>query len=320
MSAELDEHVLSTLSEEERQALAEHAEDIKAMQAEEAAGGDDGDEDPAPAPAPAAEAPEAGAADPAPAPAAEAPAPAPEPAAAPEASPVDVDEPEDAQAIYKVELPEDFDAQLQAAKAKESEAWQAFEDGSIDRVELQQRLNEANAEAQRLNNLQVKAEVAREMQQQAEAKAAQKAALVIIKQGKEQGIDYTADDAKWQDLRAFADQVERRNPGKPVDWVLAEAHKRVLALYGVSASTPPAPPPPPPPPAPKPADAKKAALEARKPDLSGAPRDLSQVPGGEGPGDVSAEFSDILALEGDAYEAALARMTPAQRDRFMQVV
>ena len=45
---------------------------------------------------------------------------------------------------------------------------------------------------------------------------------------------------------------------------------------------------------------------------------LAQVPGSDGPGDVAGEFADVLALDGMEYEAAIARMTPAQRERFLR--
>ena len=300
MSAELDEHTLATLSDEERAALAEHEEDLKTMAAEEAAGGDD--DEPADEAKPAT--------DPEPADEAQA------QAQAQAQTDVAADVPADDAArpvVYTATLPADFDAKVEAVKAKVADAWADFDAGAMDRATLQQRVDEANAEALELNNAKVKADLAREMREQAEASEVPKAAAAVIKMGKAQGVDYEGDDSKWEDLRAFADQVERRNPGKGPEWVLGEAHKRVLALHGVTvvpAQNPTA----------SPADAKKAALQARKQDLSAAPRDLAQVPGGDGPGDVAGEFADVLALDGDDYEAALARMTPAQRERFMQAV
>lgn len=92
---------------------------------------------------------------------------------------------------------------------------------------------------------------------------------------------------------------------------MQEAHKRVMALHDVKPAAPPAP-------AAK-ADPVAAAREARKPDLKAETPSLAHVPGGDGPGDVAGEFADILALDGEDYEAAVARLTPAQRERFQQV-
>jgi hypothetical protein len=40
------------------------------------------------------------------------------------------------------------------------------------------------------------------------------------------------------------------------------------------------------------------------------------VPGGDGPGDVEGEFAHLDALEGEALESAIAKMSPAQREKF----
>jgi len=126
------------------------------------------------------------------------------------------------------------------------------------------------------------------------------------------GIDYRKDAAKASDLdqfvRGLAAQAEHAD--KSMEWFLTEAHRRVLALHGLSQ------------PASKPA-ADTAALKAavladRKPPLEAAPKSLAVIPGGEGPGDVESEFSAVLALDGFDYEQAIARMSPAQRERFLR--
>ena len=132
------------------------------------------------------------------------------------------------------------------------------------------------------------------------------------------GIDYRKDTEKWSDLDGFVRSLAARNEyaHQSMDWFLEEAHKRVLALHGMSAA--------------KTSDAEssaeaKPALKAmdrkpvdRKPPLDIAPKTLAMVPGGEGPGDVDGEFADVLALEGLAYEQAIARMSPTERERFLR--
>ena len=132
------------------------------------------------------------------------------------------------------------------------------------------------------------------------------------------GIDYLKDTEKWSDLDGFVRSLAARNEHahQSMDWFLEEAHKRVLALHGMSAA--------------KTSDAEssaeaKPALKAmdrkpldRKPPLDIAPKTLAMVPGGEGPGDVDGEFADVLALEGLAYEQAIARMSPTERERFLR--
>jgi hypothetical protein len=62
----------------------------------------------------------------------------------------------------------------------------------------------------------------------------------------------------------------------------------------------------------------KAGTQRRTPPVDAVPATLANVPGGDGPGDVEGEFADVLALDGMAYEAAIARMTPTQRERFLR--
>jgi hypothetical protein len=92
-----------------------------------------------------------------------------------------------------------------------------------------------------------------------------------------------------------------------MEWFLSEAHKRTKALHGVAADKL----------APKADGDKKPEAKTRKPNLDKLPANLSQVPGGDGPGDVGSEFADIDKLDGLAYETALAKMTPSQRERYL---
>ena len=131
--------------------------------------------------------------------------------------------------------------------------------------------------------------------------------------------DYRKDTEKWSDLDGFVRSLAARTEyaHQSMDWFLVEAHKRVLALHGMPA-------------APKASDSEssaeaKPALKAmdrnpidRKPPLDIAPKALAMVPGREGPGDVDGEFADVLALEGLAYEQAIARMSPTERERFLR--
>ena len=100
---------------------------------------------------------------------------------------------------------------------------------------------------------------------------------------------------------------DEKTSDKPMDWFLSEAHKRVQALHGVAPAPAKVDPP---------KDPLAEAREKRKPNLGATPATLAHVPGGDGPGDVAGEFAHLDALEGDALESAIARMTPAQREKF----
>lgn len=280
-------------------------------------GDDDGDDDGA---APAAAAPaavpaQAPASAPAPADAAAAPAadisaPAPAPAQSPSAAPAPADPfvPQ-----YVAALPEDFDAKTKDLAAKTGDLAKRFKDGEIDFDQYQAESQALTAERDQLLVQRAKAEISTEMRGQTAQQTWQTAVRGFLGHvATSEGIDYAKDPQRFADLDAFV-KVLANNPAndsKPMSWFLEEAHRKVKALHGDVAA--PAPPP-------APVDAKaaaRAAVEQRRPDPTAAPKTLAAVPGSDGPGDVGSEFADIDALEGDELEAAIQRMTPAQREKF----
>lgn len=309
MPPELDAEMLATLTPEERAAIEDDkpsADELAAMQ-RIAAGAPDDDEDDGDDDAPANAAPVEGkpATDPAPAAADTDPAPAASVNADPEP---DADEPA-AKAVptYDAKLPEDFEAKVQGLVEQEQSAWAKFDEGEIDRTELQKQLRDIETSRADLNTARVKAEISQEMTAQT---AQQQWANAINRSMREfakpenGGIDYRKDEAKAADLDQFV-KVLANNPAnedKPMEWFLSEAHKRVQALHGVAPAAP-----------------KQTVADAtarRKPPVDAAPKTLAQVPGSDGPGDVAGEFADLDTLEGNDLEAAIAKMTPAQRERF----
>lgn len=347
MSSQLDQDALALLTEEERAAIADEdarsPEEIAALQRLAAGASDDDDDEndddtngngaapvegkgaaPAPAPAAASPAPAAApAADDggaAAAAAAEAAAATPAPAPAPAAEVAD-DKP--FRAEYVVELPADFDAKVTALTEREAEIWKKFDGGEIERADLQAQLRDLEKERGELNSLRVKAEISQEMRAQtAEQEWANTVNSFMASTAKAEGIDYRTDAARSADLDAFVKALasNQANAEKSMSWFLAEAHKRVKALHGDVAAAP-APAASAPAPAAAPAqttaEALKAAAERRKPPVAAAPVTLAQIPGGDGPGDVGgSEFAHLDALEGDALEAAVAKMTPAQREQY----
>lgn len=314
-----DPALIDNLSPEERAALEgvdeqELAAGLAPAPADPPAGSDDDDDDgsgdddaaavaaptpPAPAPAPAAA---AEAAPVAPAVAAEpaAPAQAPQPAPAPPAP------------VFVFKLPDDFEQRKSALAEKEAGIWQRFDDGEISREEMRTELDRLNAERTELNNLALKADLARDMQQQtAEQMRQQEINGLFARAARPEngGIDYAKDPAKLADLDGFLKVLAANdaNEDKPLQWFLDEAHKRVCALHGIRPAAASAP---------DPAKAKAEALARREPDLAGVRASLSQVPGGQGNGDVGGEFDDILALDGEAYEDALLAMQRTNPGRF----
>ncbi len=224
---------------------------------------------------------------------------------------------------YDSKLPEDFDAQVKSLSDKEAELKRQFKAGELEFDDFDVARAALQSERELLTIARTKAEISQEMN----AQTAEQLWTHAVNQFMDStarlseaagGIDYRKDTEKWSDLDGFVRSLAARNEyaHQSMDWFLVEAHKRVLALHGMSAA--------------KTSDAESSAeakpvVKAmdrkpidRKPPLDIAPKTLAMVPGGEGPGDVDGEFADVLALEGLAYEQAIARMSPTERERFLR--
>lgn len=304
---------LATLTDEERAALNETVDELKRddrdLGEDDADEGDDTADDDA--------TPEVAEAKPAAAPAVPQEQVADATAAEADDAEPDPDERKPRAPVFEATLPADFEERKAALQAREDEAEQKYEDGEIDRATLRATLREVAGEREALIRIQTKVELAQDIAEQ-EAKNELKAAVgAVMKLGTEAGIDYN-NEAQWAELKAFVVAVETRHPTKSVDWIMREAHRRVLLANDITPPKAGSTPPPPPPPK---TDAKADAISRRKADVSKAQPTLAGVPGSEGPGDVSgSEFSDLDALEGPAFEAALERLrksNPAAYEKYM---
>jgi hypothetical protein len=301
MPAELDPHILAQMTEEERSAIEEKQtpEEIAAIAAIANGSEDDDDED-------EDEEDDAGAAT-------AAAKTDPDPTAAPaksDAAPAATEAVADNSftPTYQSKLPDDFEAQVTAIKDQSDALAAKFKGGEMDfdqyRIEA-----EALAKSERaLDAVALKASLSQEMSAQTAEQQWNHTVsrfMSVAAKAEVGAIDYRTDAAKNKDLDLFVKSLaqDTANSDKPAEWFLTEAHKRVLALHGIGLVQAPA---------------NTDPKATRKPNLSSVPKTLAQVPGGDGPGDVDGnEFSDIDRLKGDDLEAAIAKMTPAQRDRYM---
>ena len=305
MPPELDEHILSTLTPEEVAAIKEEpsAEEIAAIAAiangAEDGPDDDDDEDDGTETAAATTEPAAAAAKDTPLEPDTAPAPEPEPETA------------EFRPRYEAKLPDDFATQEAAIKEQADALVAKFKGGDIDFDQYQVEAAALAKSERALDEIRLKASLSQEMTAQtAEQQWAFTVRRFMSATAKaEGGIDYVKDAEKNADLDLFVKALARdeKNSDKPAEWFLNEAHKRVQAMHGISSKPGPTPPTP--------------QANSRKPPLAAAPKTLAQVPGGDGPGDVDGnEFADIDRLTGEAQEAAIAKMTPSQRERYMMDV
>jgi len=296
----LDDELLTTLTPEEREAFEaseydeQELDTIKKIAGEASDDDDADDEDDADEDAEPIEGKAAPKADDA------------EPPKAPASDPVD--EPVAAQPVvprYEAQLPQDYDQQIAALKAHDAELRQRFRDGDIDIDERDAGLAEIAAKREQLLIQKATAETLARINEQNQRQAQADYERRFVERVKADGIDYT----QQRNINLFNTllaELQEEHGDKGRDWLWNEAHKAVLRARGVQLSRAASQDPV--------ADAKAK----RKPPVDAAPTTLAQVPGSDGPGDVSSEFADIEALDGWELEEAIAKMSPTQRERFLR--
>ena len=203
-------------------------------------------------------------------------------------------------------LPADFQEQISATHDAQRDLLQKFQDGELEVSEYAAELSKITERRDALVAARIKAEISQEMAEQASAREWQQAVHRFIDRvAKDEQVDYRTDAARARDLDAFVKVLanDPENAQQSSDWFLQEAHKLVNARRG-------------PVPAPAGKEDPQPRPAPRKPDLKAVPKTLAHVPGSDGPGDVSDEFGNVDALEGLDLELAIARMTPAQREKY----
>lgn len=208
--------------------------------------------------------------------------------------------------VYEAKLPEDIDERAKALDARAQEIAQKFRAGELEADAFLAETQQIAAERASLEAQKAEARIAERINAQNALYQWQRAVKSFMREVKEtEGIDYMADAEKADQLDTFVKALaaDQKNEGKTYRWFLERAHKATKAVFGIEQA------------APKPHQTTAAA--ARKPAVSAVPKSLAAIPGGSGPGDVGDEFAELDRLEGEAYEMALARLTPAQRERYL---
>lgn len=209
---------------------------------------------------------------------------------------------------YTVDLPQDYDDQVKANRDAVRALRQKFADGDMDQGEYDSQLDELQERRDELRDMKTRATVSAEMRQQAERDtwintihAFMAEAAINPELGQ---VDYRKDAAKQADLDVFVKALGNapENAERPMHWFLDEAHKRVLALHGISAARKPA-----------------AQVAQRQPDAAAIVTTLAGVPGGAGDADpVSDEFAELDKLTGLDYERALGLLSLEKRERYLR--
>lgn len=207
---------------------------------------------------------------------------------------------------YRAALPEGFAEKVAGIEAEQDALAEQFKAGDIDFDEYRASAAALDTRRDALSATRLKAEISAEMEQQNAEQQWQDAVNALVgRAASEDKIDYSKDAEKQRDLDVFVKALaaDDRNSAKPMRWFLDEAHKCVKALHGVQTAAP----------VPVVPGGKPAA---RRPNLAAVPKTLAHVPGGDGPGDIGDEFSGVDGLDGLDLESAIAKMSPAQREKY----
>ena len=239
-------------------------------------------------------------------------APAPEAAAEPEAKQAAADAPaaveEQAEAdpapaaasteaaelpTYKAEVPQDYKAQRAQLLQAKAEAMKKLMDGEIDAEAFAAEDMRVAEALEDLAAARIRAETLQEANAQSQQAYQARAIQRLIANAKSE-VDYAADlNAQKQfdtSLQVLAAQPD--NAGKDFADLIEDAHKMVKAMRGIAQAT-------------------KQPAAGRRP-AGDVPVTLRSLPSASTP-NTGGVIEQIGRLKGPAYEAAYAKLTPAQQ-------
>lgn len=208
---------------------------------------------------------------------------------------------------FKVEVPADAKEQIAALRTEHDEAFGKLMAGEIEAADYKAIKNRTDDAIDDLKTKALTASIFQQANEQTqdqiaanEWKTAERAAFEGFKS---QGLDYQAKPALMAayntHLKALGN--DPKNERRDAPWFLAEANRLTRADLGLPAAA-----------------AKKGADPARnRVDLSELPPTLRGVPAAATGAIGADEFAHLRNLDGLELERAHAKLTPEQRDRWM---
>lgn len=212
---------------------------------------------------------------------------------------------------YEVRHIQDFDVKIGEFDKQRAELVTKFKEGELAFEEFLVKDREIQKEEAKLRNDESDAVTMERLNEQNASRTWFSNVKAFIAEVKRvEGINYDSvalNAALDSTVKALA--TDPANAEKPQAWFLREAHRLVKADLGL-----------PPRSAPKPADpAPKPVQKGRAPDLNEVPPTLRKVPAAA-PNDPKGEdeFAHLDQLEGLELEEALAKLTPAEQNRYLR--
>lgn len=220
-------------------------------------------------------------------------------------SDLDDDEPE-FQSSYKAEPVENFDAQIQDIADQKKALRVQLTNGDIDMDAYEDAKDALVAKEQGLREQNLKATIAAEQSEQnAQARWTwEQERFFADKTNSIYNDKYLMGmlDMAIKDLAQTPANAQRSAP-----WFLQEADKLVRERTGNQRDVTATPK----------IDPKKETESKRKPDLSKVPKSLAGLPAAELPDTGEEEFAHLEKLDGLKLEAAIAKLSPSQLNRYL---
>lgn len=214
----------------------------------------------------------------------------------------------DAQPLkFTAEAPADYEARIEAQEKLKAEAFKKVMNGTIEEDEYLKVEQETSREIRKLEREMARAETLTQANQQMEAAAQQSALAQVKAEAKKVGLDYNADTKAVNQFNAALDAIaaDPDSAGKTYAELYAEANAVVMAVRGLKAAEKPGTPATPATPtqATKPAPRVPPAL----------PVTLRDVPAASTTNTGGGIAEQLAGLSGVEFEAAYAKLTPAQK-------
>lgn len=198
------------------------------------------------------------------------------------------------------QAPPDAKERLEEIEKKKDELHQLFDDGEITSQELRARLKPIDADYDKLKDTLLRAQFSQEWAKENYIKQTVPAFLAQHEEYKPGNPLFIALDAEVKKL-----QAESSNPFDPQ--ILQKAHATVrestLKALGID---------------PKTIDAKKGGKAPAGKHSREVPPSLRDLPSADANEMGAGKFAYLDRLEGVEYERALAKLTDAERDQYMQ--
>lgn len=194
---------------------------------------------------------------------------------------------------YKAEVPQDYKAKRAELMKAKAEAMKKLMDGEIDAEDFAAEDMRVAEALEDLAAARIRAETLQEANAQSQQAYQARAIQRLIANAKGE-VDYAADATAQQqfDTSLQVLSAQPANAGKDFADLIEDAHKMVKAMRGIAqAAKPPA------------ADRKPAG---------DVPVTLRSLPSASTP-NTGGVIEQIARLKGPAYEAAYAKLTPAQQ-------